>query len=170
MTSMKHPKTILGLDPGTHVTGYGIIQGDAQQWRALDYGCIRLPPQASFAKKTALLFDAINHLLAHYPIGEVALEGQYVHKNVQSALKLGIAKGIALLAAAKKELPVSEYSPTKAKLAVTGRGSASKESVQQMVQLRLGLPSLPKPQDAADALALALCHSHQTRIPLCSTT
>lgn len=167
---MKHSKTILGLDPGTHVTGYGIIQSDGQQCRPLDYGCIRLPSQAPFAKKTALLFDAINQLLTHYPIDEVALEGQYVHKNVQSALKLGIAKGIALLAAAKRDLPISEYSPTKAKLAVTGRGSASKEYVQHMVQLRLGLPSLPKPKDASDALALALCHSHQKRIPLCSTT
>lgn len=151
---------ILGVDPGTRITGYAIIQTDGYRYRALDYGCIRLPLSASFATRVSLLFDEINHLFTSHPIDVVSIEGQYVHKNAQSALKLGMAKGVVLLAATKRRLPIHEYSPKQAKLSATGKGNATKEEVQKMIQTIFQLASPPTPIDAADALALAFCHFH----------
>ncbi|MEM7175357.1 MAG: crossover junction endodeoxyribonuclease RuvC [Chlamydiota bacterium] len=163
MTLLKKKSVILGLDPGTRVTGYGIIQTDGHHYQAIDYGCIRLPEKEPFSIRASLLFDGVDQLLTHYPIHAVSVEGQYMHKNAQSALKLGMAKGVAILAATKRNIPIHEYSPKKAKLAATGNGNASKEQVQRMIQMLFHLPTLPKPQDAADALALAFCHSHHQR-------
>ncbi len=176
MTS--HPndtQIILGIDPGTRITGYGIIKvGNKPQLEPIDFGCIRPPVNLSPPARYLALFDSLEMLLEKYAPNAVAVETQFVYKNVQSAIKLGMARGIVLLAAAKRNIPIYEYAPKKAKLAVVGNGGASKEQVQKMIQLLLKLPVLPEPEDAADALALAVCHantlSFHHRISLCTNT
>lgn len=129
----------------------------------LDYGCIKPPTRYTLHERYLIIYEAIEALIATHQPHSIAIENQFVYKNAQSALKLGIAKGIAILAAAKQRLPIHEYAPKQAKLAVTGRGNATKEHVQKMMQLLLGLREPPTPQDAADALSLAICHAHHLR-------
>ena len=151
---------IIGIDPGTKITGYGVIEACGIKQQPIDYGCIRPPSEASAPDKYLVIYNGIDHLLEKYRPTAVAVETQFVYKNVQSAMKLGMARGVILLACAKRKIPVFEYAPTKAKLAVVGTGSASKEQVQKMVQMLLELDKAPEPEDAADALALAICHAH----------
>lgn len=151
---------ILGIDPGTRVTGYGLIKLKFNGFEALDFGCIRPPPNADFSQKYLIIFNAIEEILDRFSPDAVAVETQFMYKNAQSSMKLGMARGMAILAAARRKISLYEYAPKKAKLAVVGNGAASKEQVQKMIQLLLHLPSLPEPEDAADALALALCHAH----------
>ena len=150
---------ILGIDPGTRITGYGIIRVGARL-EPIDFGCIRPPPDLPLEKRYRILYEAILALIEKHHPSALAVESQFVMKNPQSAIKLGMAKGMALLAAALFDIPVHEYAPTKAKLAVVGTGSASKFQVQQMIAALLHLPTPPEPEDAADALALAICHAH----------
>lgn len=153
--------TILGVDPGTRITGYGIIKiGIKRQLEPIDFGCIRPPTDGDLPARYLALFESLELLLDKYAPNAVAVETQFVYKNVQSAMKLGMARCVVLLAAAKRGIPIYEYAPKKAKLAVVGNGSASKEQVQRMIQLLLKLPMLPTPEDAADALALAVCHAN----------
>lgn len=151
---------ILGIDPGTRITGYGIIQVTASGHRPLDFGCIRPSQKLEGPQKYLSIFEALEVLIERHKPDAVAVETQFVYKNVSSALKLGMARGVVLLAAARQKIPIYEYAPKKAKLAVVGNGSAGKEQVQKMIQLLLRLPGLPEPEDAADALALAICHAH----------
>jgi crossover junction endodeoxyribonuclease RuvC len=162
---MERKKTILGIDPGTRITGYGLID-DASQ--PLDFGCIRPPPQLPLAERYKILFESLEALLFQYKPIAIAVESQFVMKNVQSAIKLGMAKGMVFLAAARHAIPVYEFAPKQAKLAVVGHGGASKHQVQKMIQALLRLPSLPEPEDAADALALAICCAHHLRSPCTS--
>jgi crossover junction endodeoxyribonuclease RuvC len=156
---------ILGIDPGTRITGYGVISFPSEP---IDFGSIQPPPNLPLEKRYHIIFNAIETLIAlHKPIA-IAVESQFVLKNPQSAIKLGMAKGMVLLAAARANIPVYEYAPTKAKLAVVGRGHASKFQVQRMIQSLLRLPSLPEPEDAADALALAICCGQNLRGHLCT--
>ncbi len=157
MDENKEKIRILGIDPGTRITGYGIIESDFFHFSTLDYGTIRPPPDLPLAKRYLIIHQGIEELLDTYPIDGLAVESQYVQKNVQSALKLGMAKGVIMLAATKREIPTYEYSPRKAKLAVIGNGAASKEQVGRMIQVLFNLAEIPPP-DAADALALAFCH------------
>jgi crossover junction endodeoxyribonuclease RuvC len=150
---------ILGVDPGTLITGYGIIQKTGSRLLALDYGCIRPPSSLPLYERYRIIFESLEVLIERHSPNVLAIESQFILKNAQSAIKLGMAKGMAILAAARKSIPVHEYSPRKAKLAVTGTGTASKWQVQHMIQARLQLPAPPQPEDAADALALALCHA-----------
>ncbi len=157
---MKKNDIILGIDPGTRITGYGVITDNHQP---LDFGCIRPPPDLPLQERYRILFDGIEALIERHKPTAVAVESQFVLKNAQSAIKLGMAKGMVYLAAARKSIPVFEFAPKKAKLAVVGKGQASKSQVQRMIQALLHLPQLPEPEDAADALALAICCSHQLR-------
>jgi crossover junction endodeoxyribonuclease RuvC len=154
---------IIGIDPGTRVTGYGIIQLEGTSFTAIDYGCVRPPPSLKLSDRYLILFNAMEELIEKYRPQALAVETQFVQKNIQSAIKLGMARGIAVIAAKKKGIPVFEYAPTKAKLAVVGNGRASKQQVQGMIKLLLNLPEPPTPEDAADALALAICHAHSMR-------
>ncbi len=156
-------KIILGIDPGTRCTGYALVIVEKGQITPLDFGCIRPPAQAPLNRKYLIIFNALEELIEAHAPDAVAIETQFVQKNVSTALKLGMARGMAILAAEKRDIPLFEYTPKKAKLAVAGTGNASKEQVQQMVQLILRLSSPPTPQDAADALALAVCHAHTMR-------
>lgn len=163
---MKNPlkkKIIIGVDPGTQVTGYGIIEWTENSYRALDYGCIRPPAKLKLSDRYLIIFNALEELLQKYQPEALAVETQYVHKNVQSAIKLGMARGIAIIAAKRKGMSVFEYAPSQAKASVVGNGAASKEQVQGMVKLLLKLATIPTPSDAADALALAICHAHSMR-------
>lgn len=161
---MNQPLIILGVDPGTCVTGYGIISYANHESQAIDYGCIRPPAKQPLSQKYLILFNSLSALITKYKPDAVAVETQFVHKNPQGAIKLGMARGMALLAATQQNIPVYEYSPRKAKQAVVGTGAASKHQVQKMMQVLLRLPSPPEPEDAADALALALCHGHTTHL------
>lgn len=161
---------ILGIDPGSVVTGYGIIRTGKGYPQPIDFGCIRPKKTATSPEKYLEIFNAVDLLITRYQPHAVAVETQFVYKNPASAIKLGMARGVITLAAARKNIPVFEYAPKKAKLAVVGSGNASKPQVQKMIQLLLKLPCLPEPEDAADALALALCHAHTLKKgALCST-
>lgn len=161
---MKEKKyVILGIDPGTRITGYGIIETNLRIHSPLDFGCIRPPATLSLHERYAVIHEGIEHLLDAYPIEAVSVETQFVSRNAQSAIKLGMARGVAILAATKRKIPVFEYAPKKAKLAVVGTGTATKEQVQRMMQTLLHLKELPKPEDAADALALAIAHANSIK-------
>ncbi|MBB64288.1 MAG: crossover junction endodeoxyribonuclease RuvC [Waddliaceae bacterium] len=149
---------VLGIDPGTRVTGYGLIEIRSGQPHTIDFGCIRPPRGASLSECYTIIFDAVVELIAIHQPDSLSIETQYVQKNPASAMKIGMVRGVVTVAATKAGIPVYEYSPTRAKKAVVGTGSASKEQVQHMMKTLLRLADIPKPADAADALALALCH------------
>lgn len=154
---------IIGIDPGTLITGYGIIEVVNGNQRIIDYGCIRPPASLKLSDRYLIIFNAVEELLDKYRPDALAVETQYVEKNVQSAIKLGMARGTVIIAAKRKGIPIYEYAPTKAKAAVVGNGKASKQQVQGMVKLLLNLSEVPHPSDAADALALAICHAQSLR-------
>jgi crossover junction endodeoxyribonuclease RuvC len=151
---------IIGIDPGTQITGYGIIKVEGNSYKAIDYGCIRPPARHKLTDRYLIIFNALEEIINKHSPDAFVVETQYVSKNVQSAIKLGMARGIAILAAKRRGIPIFEYAPTKAKQAVVGNGGASKSQVQKMVQVLLRLSEIPTPEDAADALALAICHAH----------
>lgn len=154
---------IIGIDPGTRVTGYGIIKKAVSHYQVLDFGCIKPPPQLKITDRYLIIYEGLEELLELHKPQVLAIETQFVHKNVQSAIKLGMARGVVIVAAKKRGMQIIEYTPSQAKRAVSGNGRASKYQVQGMVQKLLALNSLPQPDDAADALALALCHAHAYR-------
>lgn len=151
---------ILGIDPGTIVTGYALILVDGTKLELIDFGCIRPPAKYSLPDRYVIIYDAVNDLLEKHSPEALSIETQFVRHNVQSAIKLGMARGVVVLAARKKGVEVFEYAPKKAKLAITGQASASKYQVQSMVKYLFNLSEIPQPEDAADALALAVCHAH----------
>lgn len=157
---------IIGVDPGTTVTGYAII--DASSKIILqDYGCIRPPANLPLPDRYMILYDAITELLQTYKPQALAVETQFVHKNPSSAIKLGMARGVIIVAAKKNNLHnINEYAPKKAKLALTGNGNASKYQVQMMIQHIFQLPKPPTPQDAADAISIAVAHAHAMTSPI----
>lgn len=157
-------RIILGVDPGTRVTGYAVIKClPGGSYEILDFGCIRPPPELPLAERYLVIFNAIEHLIEKFKPEAVSVETQFMSKNAQSTMKLSIARGTVMLAAAKNKVTVHEYTPRKAKQAIVGNGNASKEQIQRMLQILLKLPKLPEPEDAADALALAICHAHMLK-------
>lgn len=161
--SRSNPEIIMGIDPGTRVTGFGIILKESKGFSTLDFGCIRPPYKHNIHQRYLIIFNAIESLIEKYKPTSISIETQFVNKNVQSAIKLGMARGVAIIAGTKKGIPIFEYTPKKAKIAVTGNGTASKFQIQKMIQLILNLKNDTIPEDAADALALALCHAHHPK-------
>lgn len=155
---------ILGIDPGTRITGYGLIRLLPTKIEALDYGCIKPPATLALPERYRIIFDSIEQLISKFHPHVLAVETQFVLKNAQSAIKLGMARGMAVLAAARAKMEVHEFAPSRAKQAVVGNGAASKTQVQKMIAALLDLPSLPEPEDAADALALAICYANTRRV------
>jgi crossover junction endodeoxyribonuclease RuvC len=149
---------VLGIDPGLSVTGYGVVLAQGDRLKAIAAGAIRTSPGAANATRLLELFADLEALLAEHRPTEMALEQVFVNRNLQTATAVGRAVGVALLAAARAGIPVFEYTPTAVKMAVTGSGDAAKDRVQTLVARRLGLVAAPKPADAADALAVAVCH------------
>jgi crossover junction endodeoxyribonuclease RuvC len=154
---------VFGIDPGSERTGYGCLDTDGSRHRLVICGAVATPPRASFPEKLLVIYGALSRLLANHRPDCVAVENVFYAKNVRSALKLGHARGVALLAAVEGGYPVFEYTPAEIKRTVVGYGRAEKPQVGEMVRLLLGLDAAPTPHDAADALAAAICHVHSTQ-------
>lgn len=151
---------ILGIDPGMAIVGYGVIEVINNTLKAVDYGTITTSSKMDTPKRLVAIYDGIQQLIDGYKPDEVAIEELFFNKNVRTALSVGHARGVAVLAAAKTGLDLYEYTPLQVKQAVVGYGRAEKAQVQQMVKMLLNLKEVPKPDDAADALAVAICHIH----------
>ena len=151
----------LGVDPGISVTGYGIVEDREKEIRMIDYGVLVPPNYTSIADQLQFLYAGLMELLLRYQPDEVAIEEVFVAKNSRSTLAMGRAQAVAILAAANHRVPVYTYTPTQIKQVVASYGGSGKEQVQKMVQIQLGLPQIPQPSDAADALAVAICHLRQ---------
>ena len=155
---------ILGIDPGTAAVGYGIIERTGGTFRAIDYGCFETSPDTALPDRLLAIHGCVTDLLELHAPDLVAVERLFFSRNVQTALAVGQARGVVLLAAAAHGVPVREATPNEVKVAVTGDGRADKDAVQRMVQIVLTLAELPRPDDAADALAIAMCIANRERI------
>jgi crossover junction endodeoxyribonuclease RuvC len=154
---------ILGIDPGSGSTGYGLIDTDGSQHKLVLYGAIKTIANRPFHERLLKIYEELSEILQREKADIMAIEEVFHSTNVQSALKLGHARGVALLVAAKQGLAVFEYSPLEIKSAVVGYGRAEKSQIQSMVRLLLGLSEIPSPDHAADALAVAICHANRIR-------
>jgi crossover junction endodeoxyribonuclease RuvC len=154
---------ILGIDPGSGATGYGIIESDGAKHKTILFGAIKTHARQPFHERLLKIYNDLNNILSIEKADVMAIEEVFHATNVQSALRLGHARGIALLAAAQHGMSVYEYSPLEIKSAVVGYGRAEKMQVQGMVRLLLNLAEIPSPDHAADALAVAICHAHRMR-------
>lgn len=153
---------IFGIDPGSERTGYGCLSIDGGRHRLVVCGCVAAPAHASFPDRLLVIHAGLAALLAEHRPDCVAIENIFHARNVRSALKLGHARGVALLAASQAGLPVAEYTPAEIKRAVVGFGRAEKRQVGSMVKMLLGLDEVPSPHDVADAIAVAICHLHSS--------
>lgn len=151
---------IFGIDPGSARTGYGCVESSGSRHHLVICGHLSAPARATFPEKLKHIHSGLVALLARHRPDAVAVEGIFHARNVRSALTLGHARGVVLLAACEAGLPVFEYSPAEVKRAVVGFGRAEKHQVQQMVKVLLGLDAAPSPHDVSDALAIAVCHLH----------
>ena len=151
---------IFGIDPGSERTGYGCVETDGSRHRLVTCGALSAPPHTSFPDRLLAIHSGLVLLLAEHRPDCVAIENIFHAKNVRSALKLGHARGVALLAASAAGVEICEYTPAEIKRAVVGFGRAEKQQVGQMVKLLLGLDAPPSPHDASDAVAVAICHIH----------
>ena len=149
---------VLGIDPGLTRTGYGVVHASGHHTRAVAVGVIRTDPARGQAARLAELHNDLGALVEEYHPAEAAIEEVFVNRNLHTATAVARASGVALLTLAQAGIPVTEYTPSAVKMALCGYGGADKEQVQRVVAMRLGLPGLPEPPDAADALAIALCH------------
>ena len=155
----------LGIDPGTATTGYGIVrETDQGALQVIDYGVIETPAKMPMEKRLHSLFHQLTDLILLHQPEFGAVEKLFFHKNVTTAMSVGQARGVIMLALAEAGIEVAEYTPLEIKQAVTGYGSADKRQIQQMIQALLALEEIPKPDDAADALAVAVCFLHRYRI------
>ncbi len=160
----------LGIDPGTAIMGYGLVDSgpdiglragvSGETLTMVEYGALYTPANTPLVERLPMLYDGLRELIAEYKPGAVAVEQLFFNKNVRTALAVGQARGVAILAAAHSGLPVGEYTPLQVKQAVVGYGRATKEQVQTMVKILLNMDHVPRPDDAADALAVAICHIH----------
>ncbi|MCL4371523.1 MAG: crossover junction endodeoxyribonuclease RuvC [Chloroflexi bacterium] len=156
---MEGKSIVLGIDPGTAILGYGVVATEGEALEAVDFGVLTTPASLPLTSRLLLLFEGLTQIMDRVQPTEVAVEQLFFSRNVQSAFSVGQARGVALLAAARRGLAVSEYTPQQVKQAVAGYGKATKIQVQSMVQVMLALQQMPQPDDAADALAIAICHA-----------
>jgi crossover junction endodeoxyribonuclease RuvC len=153
-------RVILGLDPGTASTGYGVVSVAGYGFRALDFGVIETPSNVALEQRLEMIFSQVGDILARHRPDATAVESLFFNTNVSTALAVGHARGVALLACSRASCTVFEYTPQEVKMAVVGYGKASKEQVMEMVRVLLGMQQAPKPDHAADALAVAICHAN----------
>ena len=149
---------ILGIDPGTIVMGYGVVESSDGEIAMVDCGALTSPERSSIGERLSYLYSELLKIIQRYQPDAMAVEQPFVAKNVRTALAIGRAQAVAILAAANRGIPTYEYTPARVKQSVTSYGASSKEQVQEMVRLQLGLAEVPQPNDAADALAVAICH------------
>ena len=162
-------RVILGIDPGTNILGYGVILVDKKSVHYVDMGVLDLRKEKDHFMKLSQIFERVGALIERYTPDDLAIEAPFYGKNVQSMLKLGRAQGAAIAAALHRQIPVFEYAPRKVKMAITGRGDASKEQVKLLMEKTLKTPLDAKFLDASDALAIAMCHFYQLTNPLTDT-
>ena len=154
---------VLGIDPGTLKLGYGLVDEVDGKVSMVDCGVLSQPSKVPMERRLCDLYNRLGEIIARYQPDEVAIEEPFVAVNVRSALAIGRAQAIAILAATNKDIPVFRYLPAQVKQQVTDYGGSSKEQVQEMVKIQLGLPDVPYSEDAADALAVAICHIYQSQ-------
>jgi crossover junction endodeoxyribonuclease RuvC len=157
---------VLGIDPGSECTGWGVVEGDAngQRYRLVEFGAVRLKTSATFSARLLRISRALDEIITRLRPDACAIEEAFLATNPKVTLKLGQVRGVALLAAETAALEIGEYSPRSIKQTVVGYGNAEKHQVQEMVRILLSLKSVPEPHDAADALAVAICHFHHAGI------
>lgn len=155
---------VLGIDPGTAITGYGFVTETGGETTAIAYGAITTPSDLPLPDRLVLIHRELGSLIDRYKPDHAAVEQLFFNKNVRTALAVGHARGVIMLTLAQANVRIFEYTPLEVKQAVTGSGRADKRQVQQMITLLLGLDKIPKPDDVADALAIAVCHQHSARI------
>ncbi|MFH1784441.1 MAG: crossover junction endodeoxyribonuclease RuvC [bacterium] len=167
---------VLGIDPGTAITGWGIVDVEDKKGKSSDkltargYGCIKTESSMIFSRRLSIIYKELKELIKEYKPDVVAIEELFFAKNVKTALKVGHARGVVILAAVNANLDVAEYTPLQVKQALTGYGRADKQQIQRMVKTLLWLKEIPKPDDVADALAVAVCHINSRKIEkLCIT-
>ena len=165
MSVVTPEKIIMGIDPGTTIMGFGIIKVTGKQMTFLQLNELQLNKYHSHYLRLKMIFERTLELVETYIPDEIAIEAPFYGKNVQSMLKLGRAQGVAMAAGLSRQIPITEYSPKKIKMAITGNGNASKEQVAKMLQTLLELKELPKNLDATDGLAAAVCHFFNAGTP-----
>ena len=156
---------VIGIDPGTAITGYGLVlEQPDKSLKMVECGAIRTPAKKSADERLKMLHEGLTEVIRIHQPDCAAVEKLYFQRNVRTALHVGQARGVIILAFSQAGVPVYEYNPMDVKLAVTGYGMAEKNQVQQMVKVLLSLPQVPKPDDVADALAIAICHAHSAKL------
>ncbi len=151
---------ILGIDPGIAIVGFGVIEYDGFKFKTIDYGAITTPAHTPLPARLKMVYDDMNYVIEKFKPDQVAIEELFFNNNAKTAIAVGQARGVLILAAENKKIPVYEYTPLQVKQGVVGYGRADKKQVQQMVKAMLSLHEIPKPDDTADALAIAVCHAH----------
>ena len=154
---------IMGIDPGTRIVGYGMIETVGSRIVPITFGTIRTNPREDYVRCLRTIFDNLGRILREQQPDEVAVEEAFYGKSVSAALRMGEGRGVAMIAAALSDKPLFQYSPAEVKKAVVGNGRAHKSQVQEMIKMLLGLREAPQPEDAADALAVAICHANRPR-------
>ena len=155
---------ILGVDPGTITTGYGVIESQGDEITLIDFGALNSPARSPIGERLCYLYESLLGIITNHHPDAVAVEQPFMAKNARAALAVGRAQAIAILAAASQGIPVYEYTPAQVKQRVANYGASSKEQIQEMIRLQFGLAEVPQPNDAADALAVALCHRQEMHL------
>jgi crossover junction endodeoxyribonuclease RuvC len=155
---------VLGIDPGTAITGYGLVREEDEGLSLVDFGVITTPPGQPLPQRLRSIYKGLAQVIGEHRPHSAAVEELFFSRNVRTALSVGHARGVALLALADAELPIYEYKPLEVKQAIAGYGGADKQQVQEMVRMLLNLDHVPRPDDAADAVAVAVCHIHTARM------
>ncbi len=151
---------VLGIDPGSETLGWGVVEGSGLKYAAVDFGVVKSDPRQAFSKRLANIYDGVSAVIEDLQPDVVSIEDAFYAVNVKVALKLGQVRGVLLLLAEQRGLAIAEYAPRLIKQTVVGYGNAEKHQVQEMVRVLLRMKSAPTPHDAADALAIAICHFH----------
>jgi crossover junction endodeoxyribonuclease RuvC len=151
---------VLGIDPGYAIVGCGVVEYKANKFKMLEYGAITTDAHTPFNERLEKIWDEATALMQKYPIEAVAMEKLFFNTNQKTAIDVAQARGVLVLAAQKSKIPIYEYTPLQVKQSVVGYGRAEKKQVQEMTRIMLNLEKIPKPDDAADALAMAICHCH----------
>lgn len=161
-TSRPQTKRILGIDPGSQTLGWGLIEGGGVKYRGVAYGTIKSSPRDRFSKRLAKIHEGLLEVIARFAPDSISVEEAFYAENVKVAMKLGQVRGVVLLLGEQAGLEIAEYSARLVKKTVVGYGNAEKHQVQEMVKTLLKMDKIPEPDDAADALALAICHFHHS--------
>jgi crossover junction endodeoxyribonuclease RuvC len=151
---------VLGIDPGSETLGWGVVEGSGLKYSLVDYGTVKSSPREKFSKRLLKIYEGVSEIIEKYQPDTISVEEAFYAVNVGVALKLGQVRGVVLLLGEKAGLEIGEYSPRLIKQTVVGYGNAEKHQVQEMVRLLLRMKTIPQPHDAADALAIAICHFH----------